>query len=79
MDKYWLKAYPPEVPHDIDPQQYRSLTHLLEESFCKHATKPFSVCMEHWMSYRELDELSTALGAWLQAQVTCPLPPYQLN
>jgi long-chain acyl-CoA synthetase len=68
MDKYWLKAYPPEVPHDIDPQQYRSLTHLLEESFCKHATKPFSVCMEHWMSYRELDELSTALGAWLQAQ-----------
>lgn len=68
MDKYWLKAYPPEVPHDINPQQYRSLTHLLDESFRKHAAKPFSVCMERWMSYRELDELSVALGAWLQAQ-----------
>ena len=30
MDKFWLKSYPPGVPHEIDPGQYRSLTHLLE-------------------------------------------------
>jgi long-chain acyl-CoA synthetase len=68
MEKFWLKSYPAGVPHDINPDQYRSLTHLLEESFKKNAASPFSVCMERWMSYGQLDELSAALGAWLQAQ-----------
>ena len=66
MDKFWLKSYPAGVAHDVDPGQYDSLVGLLEESFRKHATQPFSVCMERWMSYRELDELSASLGAWLQ-------------
>ena len=68
MEKSWLKNYPEGVPHDVQPEQYRSLTHMLEESFRKHASNPFSVCMERWMSYRQLDELSAAFGAWLQAQ-----------
>ena len=66
MDKFWLDNYPEGVPHEIDPGQYRSLNQLLEESFKKNAARPFSVCMERWMSYRQLDELSAALGAWLQ-------------
>ena len=66
--KHWLKHYPAGVPHEVDPDQYRSLTQLLEESFRKYASRPFSVCMERWMSYRELDELSQALGAWLQSK-----------
>ena len=68
MEKYWLKSYPEGVPHEVHPEQYRSLTHLLEESFRKNASNPFSVCMERWTSYARLDELSAALGAWLQAQ-----------
>ena len=64
----WLAHYPPGVPHTIDPARYRSLTELLEESFRKHAGSPFSVCMERWMSYRQLDEWSAALGAWLQSK-----------
>jgi long-chain acyl-CoA synthetase len=68
MEKNWLKSYPDDVPHDIQPEQYRSLTQLLEESFKKNASRPFSVCMERWMSYGELDALSAALGAWFQAQ-----------
>jgi long-chain acyl-CoA synthetase len=68
MEKYWLKSYPQEVPHDIDAGHYSSLTQLLEESFRKNAARPFSVCMERWMSYGQLDEYSAALGAWLQAQ-----------
>ena len=68
MEKYWLKSYPEGVPHDVDLGQYRSLTQLLEESFKKNAARPFSVCMERWMTYGELDELSAALAAWLQAQ-----------
>ena len=68
MEKIWLKSYPPGVPHDIQPEQYRSVSHMLEESFKKNAQRPFSVCMDRWMSYGELDNLSAALGAWLQSQ-----------
>jgi len=66
MEKIWLQSYPAGVPHAIHPEQYGSLVQLLEESFRKNASQPFSVCMERWMSYRQLDELSAALGAWLQ-------------
>ncbi len=68
MDKIWLKSYPASVPHEIDPTIYQSLTQLLEESFKKHAASPFAVCMERWMTYKEVDDLSAALGAWLQSQ-----------
>jgi long-chain acyl-CoA synthetase len=68
MDKFWLKSYPASVPHEIHPEQYRSLTALLDESFKKNAGLPFTVCMDRWMGYSELDTLSTALGAWLQGQ-----------
>lgn len=67
MEKIWLKSYPEGVPHDINPEQYRSVAHLLEESLRKNASVPFSVCMDRWMSYGELDQLSGALGAWLQS------------
>ena len=68
MEKIWLKSYPPGVAHDVNPEQYRSLTHMLEESFQKNASNPFSVCMESWMTYGQLDQLSCALGAWLQSK-----------
>lgn len=62
----WLKNYPANVPHEVHPEQYRSLVHLLEEAFSQHAERPFSVCMDRWMSYGELGRLSEQLGAWLQ-------------
>jgi long-chain acyl-CoA synthetase len=67
MDKIWLNSYPPGVPAEINPEQFESLTQLLETSFKKHAASPFSVCMDKWMTYQELDDLSAALGAWLQS------------
>ena len=67
MEKIWLKSYPPGVPHDVKPEQYRSVAHLLEESFRKHASSPFSVCMDQWMTYGELERRSAALGAYLQS------------
>ena len=62
-----LKSYPEGVPHEVHPEQFRSLGALLEESFKRNAARPFSVCMERWMSFGELDQLSSALGAWLQS------------
>jgi acyl-CoA synthetase (AMP-forming)/AMP-acid ligase II len=68
MSHSWLDHYPPGVPATIDVSGYTSLNQLLEESFKHNAERPFSVCMERWMRYGELDELSRRLGAWLQAQ-----------
>ncbi len=67
MNRHWLKSYPEGVAHEIVPEQFQSLNQLLEDSFKKNATRPFSVCMDRWMSYGELDELSSSLGAWLQS------------
>jgi acyl-CoA synthetase (AMP-forming)/AMP-acid ligase II len=50
----------------VDTEQFRSLNQLFEDSFRKNGTRPFSVCMDRWMRYNELNELSAALGAWLQ-------------
>jgi long-chain acyl-CoA synthetase len=66
MEKVWLKNYPAGVPHEINPESYRSVAHMLEESFRKNAGNQFSVCMGQSMRYSELDRLSTDLGAWLQ-------------
>lgn len=68
MTRPWLSHYPAGVPHEVEPEQYRSLAALLEEAFRKHAPHPVSVCMEQWMTYGELDELSASVGAWLQSQ-----------
>lgn len=68
MDRHWLASYPAGVTHDIDVTQYRSLTDLLEESFRKNKDRPFSVCMDRWMNYGQVDALSGALGAYLQSR-----------
>ena len=67
MNRHWLTSYPEGVAHDIDTEQFSSLSQLLEDSFKKNAAKPFSVCFDRWMSYGVLDELSAQLGAWLQS------------
>ena len=68
MEKIWLKSYPPGVPSEIDATQYRSLVHLLEESFQKYASRNAFVCMDKFLTYAELDEHSKRLGAWLQSR-----------
>jgi long-chain acyl-CoA synthetase len=72
MEKIWLAHYPAGVAHDIHPEQYTSLTQLMEQSFKTHSESPFSVCMDRWMSYGELDSLSAALGSWFQSQGLAP-------
>ena len=66
MDRIWLKNYPSGVAHDVHPEEYGSLTELMERAFREHGESLFSVCMNRWMSYRQLDQLSRAMGAWLQ-------------
>ncbi|MFS2006094.1 long-chain fatty acid--CoA ligase [Duganella sp. CT11-25] len=68
MEKIWLKSYPEGVPTEIDSTQYRSVTHLLEESFRKFADRNAFVCMDKFLTYGELDQLSQKMGAWLQSK-----------
>ncbi len=68
MEKIWLKSYPEGVPADIDYTQYRSLVHLLEESFRKFASRNAYVCMDKILTYAEVDAQSKRLGAWLQGR-----------
>jgi long-chain acyl-CoA synthetase len=68
VDRIWLKSYPPEVPYDIDPSAYRSLTEVICDALRRHADKTAYVLLGHAVTYREIDRLSAAFAAWLQAQ-----------
>jgi long-chain acyl-CoA synthetase len=68
MEKIWLKSYPPNVPAEINPDQYGSLVHMLEESFRKYADRNAYVCMDKFMTFAEMDEYSRKLAAWLQSR-----------
>ncbi|WP_128928157.1 long-chain fatty acid--CoA ligase [Bradyrhizobium guangxiense] len=68
MERIWLKQYPPGVPADIEPTQYASLVDLLEESFTKFADRRAFICMDKSISYRDLDQMSVALAAYLQGR-----------
>lgn len=66
MEKIWLKNYPPGVPAEINPAEYRSHVEILEES-CRHfADLPAFTSMDKTVSYARYDELSRDFAAWLQ-------------
>ena len=68
MDKIWLKEYQPGVPAEIDWTQYRSLTHLLEESFRKYADRKAYAYMDKTITFGEVDRMSQQMAAWLQSR-----------
>jgi long-chain acyl-CoA synthetase len=68
LEKLWLKSYPPGVPAEIDINQYASLREVLEESCAKFGSRPAYSCMGRTITFAELDRLSAAFGAFLQAR-----------
>ena len=68
MERFWLKQYPAGVPADIDASQYNSVAGLIEEAFRKYSSRDAYVSMGKAMTFREVDELSRSLGAWLQSR-----------
>jgi len=45
MERIWLKSYPPGVPADINPGEYRSLVELFDKSVRDYADRPAFHCM----------------------------------
>ncbi|HEV8108341.1 MAG TPA: long-chain-fatty-acid--CoA ligase [Burkholderiales bacterium] len=68
MQRIWLKSYPPGVPADIDPSEYASLVEVFDRSAKQFAARPAFHSMGKTISYAELERLSRAFGAWLQAK-----------
>jgi long-chain acyl-CoA synthetase len=68
MEKIWIKNYPPGVPAEIDPSQYQSIVALFEESFAKYKSNNAYASMDKKLTYGQVDEMSQALGAWLQSK-----------
>ncbi|MGB2080038.1 MAG: AMP-binding protein, partial [Vibrio sp.] len=66
MDKIWLDAYPEDVPHTINPDEYSSLVDLFEKSVANYADQPAFVNMGSVMTFRKLEERSRAFAAYLQ-------------
>ena len=68
MDRPWLRNYPPGVPAEIDPSQYASLVDLFNESLTKYRDRKAYICMGKSLTYGQVDDMSKALGAWLQSK-----------
>ncbi len=67
MEKIWLKHYPKGVPAEIDVDEYVSVRDVFEESVAKYASRKAYTCMGKSITFADLDVLSRAFGAWLQA------------
>lgn len=51
MEKVWLKRYPPNVPAEINPDQYRSLVEVFERSCCQFGRRNAFANMGYGMTY----------------------------
>ena len=69
-DRPWLAAYPADMPQDIDRAHVPTLVQLLNQAFIQFADRTALHFMGATFSYRQLDQFSVALAAYLQ---TLPL------
>ncbi|MGB7287650.1 MAG: long-chain-fatty-acid--CoA ligase [Salaquimonas sp.] len=66
--KPWLASYPEGVPAEIGELKYDSVAALLEDACKRFNSKAAFTCMGKTISYGELHEQSSIVGAWLKAQ-----------
>jgi len=67
--RLWLKNYPQDVPHEVDIENYTSLTEILGEQLLKYKNRPGYTCYiknyQATLSFGEVDQQSKAFGAYL--------------
>ncbi len=68
MDPLWLRQYPAGMPAQVRTDTHPSLVAMLAHSVARHRERVAFSCMGRQLRYGELDDLSIALAAWLQAQ-----------
>ncbi len=67
-EKPWLKSYPKDMPAEIGALPYKSIGEFLVGACKQFAGRPAFVCMGKSITYAELERLSAAFGAYLQAR-----------
>ena len=66
MSEYpWLKNYPENVPHEINPDQYESLLDFLDDCVTRFGELLAFENMGVELTFKELDDQSTALANYL--------------
>ncbi|MCL2873236.1 MAG: AMP-binding protein [Betaproteobacteria bacterium] len=68
MKPIWLEHYPEGVPVTVEIDPSLSITKLFDRCIEQYADRPAYSCMGHTITYRRLNELSAAFGAWLQSE-----------
>lgn len=66
MEKIWLKSYPPQVPAEIDIQQYQSLIELFQHSIQRFPDHIAYSNMGKTLRYKDVDQLSKQFAAYLR-------------
>ncbi len=66
--KPWLASYPEGVPATIGELKYNSVAELLENSCRKFSSKPAFTCMGKTITFKELHDQSSIVGAWLKSK-----------
>jgi long-chain acyl-CoA synthetase len=64
----WLQHYPPGVPAEIALDAHTTLVDVLDHAFRQYAGRDAAACLGSRLRFREIDELSQSLAAWLQAR-----------
>jgi long-chain acyl-CoA synthetase len=65
-DGIWYASYPPDVPHDIDVNQYESIPQFFDECIEQFRERVAYVSVGSNLTYGELGRKATAFAAWLQ-------------
>ncbi len=64
----WLSKYPPGIPANIDVSKYKNVNEFVQECMDKFKDLPAFENMGKVLKYREVDQLSTAFGAYMQSR-----------
>lgn len=67
-DKIWLGSYPARVPSRLGEPREHSLAELVSRCCAAYAERPAFESMGKILTYRELDQLTRGVAAWLQQQ-----------
>ena len=66
-EKPWLKQYPANVPAEIDMTEFNSVVDVIDRSCRDYADKVAYMNFGAQLTYKQVDELSRAFGARMQA------------
>jgi len=69
MEKIWLKSYPEGIPAEVDVNAYRSVVEVFEKSVERFSDKLAYSNFGTTLTYRELDEATRNLAAYLQQRL----------